>query len=143
LFFSQALALSESQHEKRIAKLAQATKNAELEVLVNSQAERITKFEAAFADLKREKGSVAAGYLRLSEKHKMFTETAEREKMELVEPHAMGLLNFEGTWIWRLVATLSTARMFATGSTKFTKQWLHCLMRFKRGACPSAAEVQK
>jgi hypothetical protein len=38
--FLQALTLLESQHEKRTAESAQAAKNAELEVLVSSQAEK-------------------------------------------------------------------------------------------------------
>jgi chromosome segregation ATPase len=71
-------------------------KNAELELLVNSQAEKITELETTYADLKREKESITASYRRLSDKHKMFTEKAEREKTELVETHMMELARLRG-----------------------------------------------
>jgi hypothetical protein len=58
------LTLSESQHEKRTAKLMRAAKSAKLEVLASSQAEKTAELETACADLKREKESVAAGYRR-------------------------------------------------------------------------------
>jgi hypothetical protein len=63
---------------------------------VSSQAEKITKFEAACADLEREKESVTTIYRRLSEKHKMFTEKAEREKAELVQAHASEVAKLQG-----------------------------------------------
>jgi hypothetical protein len=63
--FSQALTLSKSQHEKRTAESMQVAKNAELEVLANSQAEKIVELEAACVDLKGEKESVATVYWRL------------------------------------------------------------------------------
>jgi hypothetical protein len=48
-------------------------KNAELEVLMKSQAEKITKLEVAYANLKCVKDNVAASYRRLAEKHNAFT----------------------------------------------------------------------
>jgi hypothetical protein len=45
---------------KRAIKSAWATKNAELEVLVKSQAQKITELEAAYTILKREKENVMA-----------------------------------------------------------------------------------
>jgi hypothetical protein len=89
--FPQALTLLESQHEKRTVESAQAAKNAELEVLVSSQAEKIAELEAVCADLKCEKECITAGYRRLSDKHKIFTKKAEREKTELVETHCNNL----------------------------------------------------
>jgi hypothetical protein len=59
-----------------------------MEVLVKLQAKKITQLEKACADPKREKESVAAGYLRLSEKHKTFTEKVEQGKANLAEAHA-------------------------------------------------------
>jgi hypothetical protein len=48
-------------------------KNVELEVLMKSQAEKITKLEAAYANLKHEKNNVTVGYRRLAKKHNSFT----------------------------------------------------------------------
>jgi hypothetical protein len=42
----------------------------ELELLVQSQAQKITELEAAYVDLKCEKENVMARYQRLAEKHK-------------------------------------------------------------------------
>jgi hypothetical protein len=93
---SQALALSEKQHAKRAAELMQVAKNAELEALVGSQAEKITRLEMAYADLKREKDNVSTGYQRLAAKHDAFTEKAKQEKMKLVEAHAVELAKRHG-----------------------------------------------
>jgi hypothetical protein len=75
---------------------AQTAKNAELEALVNSQAEKITKLETVYADQKREKESITAGYWRPLDKHKTFTENTEQEKTELVETHATELAKLRG-----------------------------------------------
>jgi hypothetical protein len=132
--FSQVLALSESQREKRTAESAWTAKNVELEVLANSQAEKITELEAAYANPKHEKETVTAGYRR---NIKCLLKRPSGRKWSLWKPMRQSLLNFEGTWIWRLIATPSTSRMFTAGSMNFTKWWLHHLMRFKRGVCPS------
>jgi hypothetical protein len=68
----------------------------ELEVVVRSQAEKIAGLEAACADLKRENKSVAAGYRRLSEKHKAFIEKTKQEKAKLAEIHATELARLRG-----------------------------------------------
>jgi hypothetical protein len=81
--FSQALVLLEDRCKKRVTESARAAKSAELEVLMKSQAEKITHPEKPCADLKWEKGNVTAGYQRLSEKHKTFTEKEEQEKTNL------------------------------------------------------------
>jgi hypothetical protein len=62
---------------RKTAESAQMTKNAELKVLMNSQAEKITLLETAYADLKREKESITTSYQRLLDKHKMFTKNAD------------------------------------------------------------------
>jgi hypothetical protein len=81
---------------RKTAESVKMDKNAELEVLMNSQAEKITELETAYADLKREKESITTGYWRLSDKHKMFIEKAKREKMELVRTHVMELAKLRG-----------------------------------------------
>jgi hypothetical protein len=43
--------LLKKQCEKRVTESAQAAKNAELEVLTKSQAEKITELETAYTDL--------------------------------------------------------------------------------------------
>jgi hypothetical protein len=63
---------------------------------VSSQAEKITKFEAACANLECEKESVTTIYRRLSEKHKMFTEKLSGRKRSLWKPMRQRLLNFKG-----------------------------------------------
>jgi hypothetical protein len=65
------------------------TKNAELEALVRSQAQKITELEVACADLKCKNENVMANYRRLLEKHKMLAEKVDREKTELMEAHAV------------------------------------------------------
>jgi hypothetical protein len=55
---SEALTLSEKQRAKRATESTQIAKNAELEVLVRSQAKKITELEMAYADLKHEKDNV-------------------------------------------------------------------------------------
>jgi hypothetical protein len=57
-----------------------AAKNAELESLVKSQAQKIAALEMTYADLKREKEGVTAGYPRVSEKDQTLVERMEREK---------------------------------------------------------------
>jgi hypothetical protein len=94
--FPHALALSESQQEKRIAELARAAKSAELEVVARSQAEKIAELEVACTDLKHEKENITAGYRRLSEKHKVFIEKTEHEKTKLAEIHAKELAILHG-----------------------------------------------
>jgi hypothetical protein len=84
--FSQALVLLEDQHKKWVTESAWAARSAELEVLVKSQAEKIAQLETTCGDLKREKENITAGYWRLSEKCKTFTEKAEREKQILPKP---------------------------------------------------------
>jgi hypothetical protein len=89
--FQHALMLSEDLRVRKTAGSAWTAKNAKLEVLMSSQAEIITKLEIAYADLKCEKVSITTGYQRLSDKYKMFTKKAEREKVELVETHVTEL----------------------------------------------------
>jgi hypothetical protein len=88
---SQALALSEKHHEKRVAESVQVVKVAELEVLTGSQTDKITEPEATCTDLKSEKDKVNDGYRRLAEKHKVLVEKAEQEKIKLAEAHAAKL----------------------------------------------------
>jgi phage shock protein A len=85
--FLQTLVLSKDQHKRWTTESARVAKSAELEVLAKSQAEKIAQLEKACADLKQEKESVTAGYWRLSEKHKTFTEKIEQEKTNLAEAH--------------------------------------------------------
>jgi hypothetical protein len=58
----------------------QVAKNAKLEVLVRSQAEKIIELETAYADLKRDKDNVTIGYRRLATKHDAFAKKVEQEK---------------------------------------------------------------
>jgi hypothetical protein len=83
--------LSKKQRAKRAAESTQVAKNAELEVLVRSQAEKIIELETAYADLKRDKDNVSIGYRRLATKHDVFARKAEQEKTQLVEAHAAEL----------------------------------------------------
>jgi translation elongation factor EF-1alpha len=76
------------QRVKRAAKSAQVVKNVELEVLVMSQAERITELKMTYVDLKHENDNVTTGYRRLVAKHDAFMEKAEQERTKLVEAHA-------------------------------------------------------
>jgi hypothetical protein len=66
---SQALALSEKQRAEKTVESAQIAKNAELEVLVRPQAEKITELETVYANLKHEKENMTTGYRRLAAKH--------------------------------------------------------------------------
>jgi uncharacterized protein YlxW (UPF0749 family) len=86
LLFLQTLMLSEDQCKKWVAESARTARNEELEALVKSQDEKITQLETTCADLKREKENITAGYRKLSEKHKTFTEKAEKEKQILPKP---------------------------------------------------------
>jgi hypothetical protein len=72
---------------KKAPESKQTTKNAKLKLLVKSPAQKIADLEVVCVDLKHEKENVIAGYQRLAEKHKTFTEKAEREKMELAKTH--------------------------------------------------------
>jgi hypothetical protein len=92
----QALALSKKQRVERAIESSQIAKNAELEVLVRAQAEKITELETAYADLKREKGNVTIGYRRLVAKHDAFVEKVEQEKAKLAEAHAAEVAKFRG-----------------------------------------------
>jgi hypothetical protein len=74
----------------------QVAKKAELEVLVRPQAEKITKLEMVYADLKREKDNVTTGYRRLATKHDAFTERAEQERVKLPEADAAELAKLHG-----------------------------------------------
>jgi hypothetical protein len=132
-----------SERAKRAAESVRAAISEELEVLARSQVKKIAELETACANLKLKKESVATGYRRLSEKHRMFVEKAKREKAELIETHATELLDVREIWIWKPVAIQSTVRMFAIGSVNFMKLWLHHLMRFTRGVCRSLARVRK
>jgi predicted RNase H-like nuclease (RuvC/YqgF family) len=94
--YSISQALSKKKRAKRAAKSVQVAKNAELEALVRSQAEKITGLEMAYADLKRENDNVTTGYQRLVAKHHAFTEKAEQEKMKLAEAHTTELAKLHG-----------------------------------------------
>jgi hypothetical protein len=76
------------QHEKSGIESAQATKFAELELVAQSQANRIVEPEATCTDFRHEKDKVTDGHRRLVEKHKSLTERAEHEKIKLAEAHA-------------------------------------------------------
>jgi hypothetical protein len=93
---SQALALLEKQRIERVVESAQIAKNAKLEVLVRSQAEKIIEHETAYADLKREKENATAGYQRLAAKHDTFVEKVEQEKAKLVKAHAVEVAKLHG-----------------------------------------------
>jgi hypothetical protein len=90
------LALSEKQCAKRATELAQVAKNAELEVLVRSQAEKFTELEMTYVDLKHDKDNVTTGYRRLAAKHDAFAERAKQEKTKLAKIHAAKLTNLHG-----------------------------------------------
>jgi hypothetical protein len=113
----------------------------ELEVVVRSQAEKIAELEVACADLKRENKSVAAGYWRLSEKHKAFIEKTKQEKVKLAEIHATELARLRGIWIWRRIATRSTVGMCGASFTNFMKQLHRHLRKSGHSVCPSLAKV--
>jgi hypothetical protein len=87
LFNLDTLALSEKLRAKRASESAQVVKNVELEVVMRSQAKKITELEMAYADLKCQKDNVTTGYRRLAAKHDAFTEKAEQEKTKLAEAH--------------------------------------------------------
>jgi predicted transcriptional regulator len=70
---------------------AQAAKNAELEMLVKSQAVMIPELETAYANLRHEKENVIASYRRLAGKHNAFTEKTGQEKTKLAGAHAVEL----------------------------------------------------
>jgi 1-aminocyclopropane-1-carboxylate deaminase/D-cysteine desulfhydrase-like pyridoxal-dependent ACC family enzyme len=63
----------------------QVNENAELESLVNAQAQKTAKLIAAYAILKLEKEIVMAGCWRLSEKQKTLVDKMEQEKAELAK----------------------------------------------------------
>jgi hypothetical protein len=70
----------------------QVNENAELESLVNVQAQKTAKLIAAYAILKLEKEIVMAGCWRLSEKQKMLVDKTEQEKAELEKARATKLV---------------------------------------------------
>jgi hypothetical protein len=70
----------------------QVNENAELESLVNAQAQKIAKLIAAYAILKLEKEIVMASCWRLSEKQKMLVDKTEQEKAELAKARATKLV---------------------------------------------------
>jgi hypothetical protein len=59
-FFQQSL--PENVQRKKVAESVQAARHVELEVLVKSQVEKIAELKVAYADLKREKENITAGY---------------------------------------------------------------------------------
>jgi hypothetical protein len=81
---------------KGVAESVHAARNAELESLVKSQAQKIAKLEVICVDLKREKEGVTTDYQRLSEKHKTLIEKTEWERTELAEAHATELAKVQG-----------------------------------------------
>jgi hypothetical protein len=92
----QALALSEKQCVERAIESAQIAKNTELEVLVRSEAEKITELETAYANLKCEKENMTTGYRRLVAKHDSFVEKVEQEKAKLAEAHTVEVAKLHG-----------------------------------------------
>jgi uncharacterized coiled-coil protein SlyX len=75
--------LSEGLTVKRVAETVQASKIAELELVVAAQAKRIAELERVSTNLKLEIENVTAGYQRLAEKYKRLEEKAnalERKK---------------------------------------------------------------
>jgi hypothetical protein len=77
---------------KRTTEVVQVNENAELESLVNAQAQKTAKLIAAYAILKLEKEIVMAGCWRLSEKQKMLVDKTEQEKAELAKARATKLV---------------------------------------------------
>jgi hypothetical protein len=77
--------LSGRWRERRAAESAQTAKNAELEALTKSQADKIAELEKTCADLQQEKDNVIVGYRKLAVKHKAFAKKMEQEKIQLVE----------------------------------------------------------
>jgi hypothetical protein len=94
--FQHALTLSENLCTKKAPESEQTAKNAKLKLLVKSPAQKIADLEVVCVDLKHEKENVIADYQRLAEKHKTFTEKAEREKMELAKTHTTELAKTHG-----------------------------------------------
>jgi hypothetical protein len=117
----EELALSGKQCARRADELAQVVKNAELDVLVKSQAEKISELETAYADLKHEKDNVTTGYQRLAAKHDAIKEKVEREKQSLRRPTRQRLQSFMEICIWRRTATQNTTRLCAAGPASFTR----------------------
>jgi hypothetical protein len=140
---SQALALLEKQRAERAIESAQIAKNAELEVLVRPQAEKITELETAYTNLKCEKENVTTRYRRLVAKHGAFVEKVEQEKVKLVEAARQRLLSLIESWIWRCTTTRNTIKLCFTCSASFTRQWLHRLMKSKHSVYRSPTNVRR
>jgi hypothetical protein len=141
--FLLALALSESQWEKRTAELALAAKSAELEVVARSQVERIAELETACTNLKHEMESVTAGYRRLSEKHKAFIEKTEHEKWSLQKSMLQSLPGSVGIWICRCTTIWSIVRMCGASIVNFMKQLHRHSRKSRNSVCPSLAKAQR
>jgi hypothetical protein len=117
----------------RAAEAAQASKNAELELVVSAHAQKIAELQVACASLRQEKENITASYWRLSDKHKVFVVKAEQEKAELVEAHPVELAGMkeeldketQGYMDYRL-----NVRLRHSG-------------KLRRDACPSPPGVQK
>jgi uncharacterized coiled-coil protein SlyX len=71
---------------KRVVEAVAVDKNAKLEALAETQAQKIAELNAACTSLKQEKENVMARYRRLSEKHKALVEKAEGRKLNLQRP---------------------------------------------------------
>jgi chromosome segregation ATPase len=82
----------ENLQVKKAADTLQAARNVELEALVKSQADKIAELEAFYADLKREKENIMAGYQRLSDEHNAITEKAKQE----AEAHTTEVARIQG-----------------------------------------------
>jgi uncharacterized coiled-coil protein SlyX len=83
-FTSLALVLSDERCEKWGAELAQMAKIMELEMVMQSQANKITELETTCIDLKHGKDKLTDGYRRLAEKHNLL----EQDMANLVEANA-------------------------------------------------------
>jgi predicted nuclease with TOPRIM domain len=127
---------------ERAIETAEIAKNAELEVLVRSQAEKIIELEMAYANLKREKENVTTGYRRLAAKHDAFVEKVEQEKAKLAEAHAAevaklcGDLDLETCSYMKYHQTLRHRlhELHKIVTSSFVEVQAHCLPFLDKGA---------
>jgi hypothetical protein len=137
----QALALSEKQCEARAVESAQAAKNAKLEVLTKSQADKITKLEIACTDLQREKDTVTSGYRRFATKHNAFMVKVEQDKTKMVEAHVAELaklcrdldLEMRSYIEYRQTVRRRHHELHEIGASSFSEVRVQCLLFHVKG----------
>jgi hypothetical protein len=125
------LALSKKQCARRATELAQVAKNEELEVLLRSQAEKITKLEMAYAALKCDMDNVTTGYQRMVAKHDAFAERAKKEKAKLTDSHVAELAKLRGDLE---LETRSYTKYRQTVASSFDEVKAQCLPFPNKGA---------